>query len=850
MDSATLKRAPTEAELRHAEHDIDAARLLFASNSGADQFQQDIPSADTDPSVMNSVDSAPQCVRDLIAEIGLGVSDITKQRIQRAFLSVMDVKARLIGCASCGRRKMYTQFDDLPLEANLSELAVLRMPAETVAKYEEVPDDLKAGWSVYTARDGTLYHLHAELVSQCDDAMAATGAEPSCFLCSDCACAVDVRQPRPGPRSLAAGVDFGNYERLGLKAPSTLEWYLMSNVRSTGSIVKMVTEGISNPSMQMNAIRGSFISHDHVGPSEVAKVLPNVDAAEAGIQVVFVDSRNKLDQLMPVGLRSAHLGLDVTNLYGWLRALRHLNSEYSGIDIDESEDMLQRLAQLREQLVASANIISDDIGVGMEARSGGDVAGIRDPDAAPASEMPAQSPSGADADGDNSMAGGSAGDAPGGDGGGDDSEQSVPTLDYVWLTRDLGGGVNDQLLASLDVIAKVSRTIDTANPPSECAEGLGASSLFGNGVVGMDGEGDDAESESNTDSDGGSGASSGDADGVRGCNGGDGGPGRAVPEPVRVSRSKEPVNEFTDNKRLLYGSFPHLFMLGRGLSRDAGVSDAEIDHFLHHYTNKFAQDQRFLFTLFDQKRRHKVSQVVAARVKANPESIRTFVEAVNAPGFSDVVDAAKKNPEGKEARKILSIIMPHIKLLGQQVPYGPVERKQASSRLYSLVHRFGLPSLFITISFDDMMSALSIRMSFPNRDNVSFPATADGFLEALMSEQKEYGDVKLDRDSLRKLAMENPVAAAEVFKRMIEAVFSEMIGLPAEHTIKKTTSYKSNGGGLFGNITAAFSVVEAQVSPIVYRDLIAVTKMSSRTLCLVECRGAAHFMRTCVVGAG
>ena len=52
---------------------------------------------------------------------------------------------------------------------------------------------------------------------------------------------------------------------------------------------------------------------------------------------------------------------------------------------------------------------------------------------------------------------------------------------------------------------------------------------------------------------------------------------------VVVGRGNEPVNEFTANDALLYGSFPCLFIFGVGLGGRYGVSERDTRHMLLQY---------------------------------------------------------------------------------------------------------------------------------------------------------------------------------------------------------------------------------------------------------------------------
>jgi hypothetical protein len=280
---------------------------------------------------------------------------------------------------------------------------------------------------------------------------------------------------------------------------------------------------------------------------------------------------------------------------------------------------------------------------------------------------------------------------------------------------------------------------------------------------------------------------------------------------VAATRAADPLNEFGDNKRLFAGAFPELFLTGPDAigGPRGSLSDKVIHHMLHQFTGVFGRQARFLFTILDQKRRHAVTRIVSSRVKNNPDSLVKFGEIIDSDWFGTLLESALKDPTGGDARKVLKIVSPHLRLIGRDVPYGPIERKQVAFKLYAMVHRYGLPSMFLTLAPDDQRNPNVLRMCFPSKDNVSFPADPEGFLDALRSAQDKYKSIPLGRSDLRRMVCGNPVAAAETFREVIEAVFEELLGLQLDHKSRKSVPYSAKSG-IFGKAKAAFAVFEAQ----------------------------------------
>ena len=110
------------------------------------------------------------------------------------------------------------------------------------------------------------------------------------------------------------------------------------------------------------------------------------------------------------------------------------------------------------------------------------------------------------------------------------------------------------------------------------------------------------------------------------------------------------------------------------------------------------------------------------------------------------------------------------------------------SRLYALVYHFGMPSIYFPFSPDDTFTTMNIRLSYPQLDNEDFPAKEKGLAETLKGGKSEFKSMKITNKALRTLLASGngAVAAAEVFSQIVEAVFSDLIGMPSTSEAKKT----------------------------------------------------------------
>ncbi|EPZ36432.1 DNA helicase PIF1, ATP-dependent domain-containing protein [Rozella allomycis CSF55] len=281
---------------------------------------------------------------------------------------------------------------------------------------------------------------------------------------------------------------------------------------------------------------------------------------------------------------------------------------------------------------------------------------------------------------------------------------------------------------------------------------------------------------------------------------------------IRVVRDKTPINEFRDQADLFYGAFPHLFLFGKGLPKVGHISERHRRHLLLQFHNEQANDHRFIFTLFNQIQRWEAIKSVNARVKNNNESFQKFSEWVKSHEFLNELETAIDNPNSASAKYIFKKIQPHILATGKNVPYGPIQRKNAMSQLYALVFRFGLPSVFFTFAPDDVHNPLAIRLCLPNNDNYSFPAIDKindeiSFMCELRKGAKEIMHINVSEYHLQQLISRNPVATSEVFKTIVETTFAELLRHPLTQNMKKTVSLNDHDG-IFGKVSAAYIVIE------------------------------------------
>lgn len=184
-------------------------------------------------------------------------------------------------------------------------------------------------------------------------------------------CTFEIRRPVPTvPKySIAAGVDFGNPERLGLGPLNLIEELLISQSRLYVSIVKLIG---TKTSERQSAKRGHVITFPQPdGPAKLAELqrinsdngdeYPRTENLSEFISVVFVGSRVQYKALVPSRFPDVReLRVRVEVVYRWLHALKQLNPLYRNVEIVETEAMSIVLEKITEELIENATLVENE----------------------------------------------------------------------------------------------------------------------------------------------------------------------------------------------------------------------------------------------------------------------------------------------------------------------------------------------------------------------------------------------------------------------------------------------------------------------------------------------------------
>ena len=610
--------------------------------------------------------------------------------------------------------------------------------------------------------------------------------------------------------SLAAGVDFGNIVRLNLPQDlSPVEKLVISKSRSFMEVFQLVSP-TGSASASQRGLRGHIITINHNSAEAVAQVLPRVDTST--LQVIYVGSRQSWKHRFQREARSlSEMRVRVDVIYHWLDALKHLNPLYHHVTIDHSVAMKLRLEAFPDQLLADVHIAdsalaeklqrestsdvsqlvssSEDeervsgrhhqvvplshkdatgtmIREGREQSGGGDqrVSSTTDADDTPVMPLscdPCDSKSNSDADSDSDYESESRGH-----GDCEDVKGDIGGPDYV---TDIEGHLARDMVSTLVPVlitdsASDQLAMNGVNPSANLISII--NKHFGEATSDHKVQGTVIDTDQSNIT------TSSTADPSK--KGLDSTPKSSVRCIVDDSTL---IKEFSDNDTIIYGSCPHLFLLGKGLQGRKGSVNRNFSSLLmKFYDSRFQRDHRLIFLLFNQLQRHEATRAVAKLgVKNCSKSITEVIEYVTSPSFKSDLKEAVEKPDGKASKKILKVLGPHIRVAGGQIPFSPGARSKCLGELLAMTHLYGLPSFFVTISPADLDAVLIIELAKPAAQALS-------------------GDASAIRQSIRlpdladraKLLAENPGHAAAVFHHLMEAISSALYRLDPEAGRRKS----------------------------------------------------------------
>jgi len=482
----------------------------------------------------------------------------------------------------------------------------------------------------------TYYHLHSDLLVDCDDGGKIVG------LCRNCFLSLTAKSPTRPMYNVGNGFDYGSNRHL-LPSLSLAEQKACSLVLLTRTVLKINTPGGTVHSA------GHSISFAHDSANSIASTLPRTDVCDF-IKLTFIGGRTEWQQLAADRnkflQRYPEFRINVDNIIEFLKIKRVLDPAYSTIPILDDIVTRKQLESITQHLIDSVMLVDDPDAVRLERIT---TSSIADPTAneplPPPSDITLhtatvassidtgvqRSDTGAIIDDDinasDSSSNAAAADTDATSRGRENAtsltskehqRDTVPTdrgnFEHVYVGPSIG-----QVAASND---RILRGIQTS-------------------MTNAKQKSDDAE-----------------------------------PTRVYAHVGSTPLCEFTENAFSIMGSQPDVFLLGQGIPVSRSLKTSDYTHMFMQYNHVFTARQELLFHFFNQIQRHAALREVSFRVdKSDPTSDNLF-ELINQPGFDKRLSDAIKSPLSDDATKLTREITAYVRILGSRVPFSQEERQR------------------------------------------------------------------------------------------------------------------------------------------------------------------------------
>ena len=484
----------------------------------------------------------------------------------------------------------------------------------------------------------------------------------STMLCPNCDNSVKAK--KIPSLSIAGGIDFGYYKRLGLEEPNLQEQLILSRTRLCHAVLKASSNnhGASKDFDSRSLARIHAIIFPHNAP-EVATHLYNPNIFEENglldleqlknqLSIYFVTDKGSHDSLANAVFGSSRILARPWVIAQWLLVLKATNKSYEDLDLQNvtKDRVTAVLDKLRIHLEETAEILDAPEVLQFEEQLGSDVA--QNQHTEEVDEVVDES--------------------------GQQRQEGVSSMRYTYLTKQekayLAGDDKD---FRLSVLKKVTNSDKWKTVPRNKDEPIVKLS-----------EEDLSEMMDN------------------------------LPNMVHnVSRrGADPLSDFGSGDAGFATCFPTIFTLGKAYGKSAGsIYLPQRLHLLQQFTNVAAQDRRFLGFLFDAMQRARVCQTVKGVVDRRPAALNGIAALLDDPKERDALQEAIKHPKREKSKKMLQKYLSYLRFVGGDIPYGAVEGNKLKHRMIGVVKRHSDENSFITVSPNNHGNARSVRHSHMER---------------------------------------------------------------------------------------------------------------------------------------
>ena len=231
--------------------------------------------------------------------------------------------------------------------------------------------------SFYEYDPKTVYHIHPELVQTCKD-----GPQKGRRFVRVCPrCMGHIENKKVPLYSIAAGVDFGNAQRLGLEPLSLHEQLIVSRCRIYMATIKLLSNCVGHVTLnQRQRLQGHAVLFRHDAPAVAnASVcdlhdVVNPRRLESLLQIYFVDEKGRSDSLIRKMVGSSQVLARPWVLFQRLAVLKVVHKDYHHLHLADYADFTGKVDKANDAIARSVIRINDKDSVEFEMRLGSDIA--------------------------------------------------------------------------------------------------------------------------------------------------------------------------------------------------------------------------------------------------------------------------------------------------------------------------------------------------------------------------------------------------------------------------------------------------------------------------------------------
>ena len=271
----------------------------------------------------------------------------------------------------------YTDDDQKVLENQMCS-GLLSIPINDSGEIKAVLPEHAISY-FYDKKNNKYYHMHREFVTLDNDGV------PEVTLCLDCHCSIfpektsktSKNKAKKPKLSLAAGYDFGDYNRLGLTAPNKFEVCILSKVRHFITVIKVKDNMGQRRDFTQQVLKGHSVVFDHDAPVVTSNVIEGFGSIKKCFRLQLICENGKKDYLVDkLWGSSVILGRPFV-IRQWLLILKRINILYQHDDIPDISTINQLTDEANTYVIENIILSHDEKDIHNELVEGDDIAQVR-----------------------------------------------------------------------------------------------------------------------------------------------------------------------------------------------------------------------------------------------------------------------------------------------------------------------------------------------------------------------------------------------------------------------------------------------------------------------------------------